>query len=194
MIRRTLLSSCVILAFAAVANAGVLLSEIDYDQAGTDNNEWIELYNPDPAPQPLTGIDLVLVNGSGCTAYGVYGLDAIVIPANGYVVVGNIACADPSVVLPASNAIQNGAPDDVFLIDRATGATIDAVEYENAGPSVCGAPPTDATDSNVDLTGSIQRCGNGWIYDLNYTPCAANNCPPISVDETTWGRVKGSYR
>ena len=170
------------LVVATGARAGVLLSEIDYDQPSTDNNEWVEFHNPDATAQALTGLDLVLVNGSNCTTYATYALDTLVIPPDGYVVIGNIACADPSVTLPASNAIQNGAPDGMYIQDRNTLVVLDSVEYESPGASVCGQDPTPATDDPNDPTGSIQRCGDVWIYSPNYTPCAPNDCSPVAVE------------
>ena len=118
------------LGLALPAFAGVILNEIDYDQPSTDTAEWIELYNPDNVAQSLVDLDLVLVNGSNCLTYGTIGLDAITIPAQRYVVIGNIQCATTLATLLASNAIQNGAPDDILIQDRNTLNILDSVEYE----------------------------------------------------------------
>lgn len=197
MTHRNLFATAVALAsfaLAANASAGVIINEIDYDQPSTDTAEWLELHNPDGVAQSLAGLDLVFVNGSGCAVYGTFALDAISIPAGGYVVIGNHACADGSVTLAASNAIQNGAPDGIRIVDRNSGGILDSVEYEQAGASVCGDTATDAIDSGADADGSIQFCGGGWIYDATSTPCAVNNCGPVSVESSTWGSVKADYR
>ncbi|MBZ0269515.1 lamin tail domain-containing protein [bacterium] len=198
MNHRTLLATAAALAlvaFGVSANAGVIINEIDYDQPSTDTAEWLELHNPDATAQSLAGLDLVFVNGSNCSTYGTFALDAISIPAGGFVVIGNHACADPSVSIPASNAIQNGAPDGMRIVDRNTGGVLDSVEYEQAGASVCGDTPTDAADSSTDPDGSIQFCGAaGWVYVDASTPCAANNCGPVSIESSSWGHVKSDYR
>lgn len=187
-------SCALMLALGSVSSmAGVIINEIDYDQPSTDSAEWIELHNPDAAPQSLAGMELVLINGFNCTEYRRLDLDPITIPGGGYVVIGNHACATALVVFPgATNQIQNGAPDVVVIEDRNTGATIDSVEYENSGPSACGYAPTSATDSPTDPTGSIQRCPGGWLFDTS-TPCSANNCP-VPVEGSSWGSVKSLYQ
>jgi Lamin Tail Domain len=198
MTKRTLLATGValaIVAFGVSANAGVIINEIDYDQPSTDTAEWLELHNPDALAQSLAGLDLVFINGSNCTAYGTFALDTIgVIPPGGYVVIGNHPCADTSVDIGASNAIQNGAPDGMRIVDRNTGGVLDSVEYEQPGASVCGDTATPATDNSADDNGSIQFCGNGWIYADISTPCALNNCGPVSVESSSWGSVKADYR
>jgi hypothetical protein len=197
MHRHRLLSCALALAtstfLALPAGAGVIINEIDYDQPSTDAAEWIELHNPNAVPQPLVGLDLVLVNGNGCSEYFRFSLDAITIPAGGHVVIGNHPCATSNGGFPLTNAIQNGAPDDVYIQRRSDLSVVDGVEYEQAGASACGYAATDAIDDSVEPAGSIQRCGSGWTFSANGTPCADNGCP-ISVDGTSFGRVKAQYR
>ncbi|MCL1594839.1 MAG: lamin tail domain-containing protein [Actinomycetia bacterium] len=178
----------------ASAQAAVILSEIDYDQPGTDEMEWVELHNPDAVPMSLVNLELVMINSSTCTEYGNYDLDAITIPAGGYVVVGNYPCADPSVTFPPTNAIQNGAPDGVFIRNRDTLLIVDEVEYEAAGGSVCLNNPTSAADSGALDNYSIQYCtGQGWIEGI-FSPCAENfECDPVSSKDSTWGTLKAQF-
>jgi hypothetical protein len=181
-------------AFLALpAGAGVIINEIEYDQPGTDASEWIELHNPNLAPQPLVGLDLVLVNGNGCAEYLRFSLDAITIPAGGFVVIGNHACAISNGGFPATNAIQNGAPDDVYIERRSDLSVVDGVEYEQPGASTCGYAATAAIDDAIEPSGSILRCGSGWVFSATGTPCSDNGCP-ISVDDSSWGQVKAQYR
>ena len=192
-----LLSSALALAtfafLALPAGAGVIINEIEYDQPGTDAAEWIELHNPNLVPQPLVGLDLVLVNGNGCAEYFRFSLDAITIPAGGFVVIGNHACATSNGGFPLTNAIQNGAPDDVYIERRSDLSVVDGVEYEQVGTSACGYAATDAIDDPIEPTGAIQRCGSGWVFSAISTPCTDNGCP-ISVDDSSWGQMKGHYR
>ena len=195
MHRSSLLSSALVLAISAFlavpASAGVIISEIDYDQAGTDSTEWVELHNPDGTDQSLAGLDLEAINQT-CTVLHTTALDAITIPAGGYVVIGNHPCATTAGAFPATNALQNGTGDGVLIRDRNTGGIVDGIEYEDAG-SGCVPNATSAADNNTDIDSSIQLCDNVWVYVVGFTPCATNVCP-VSVDESSWGQVKGLYR
>ncbi len=116
----------------------LVINEVDYDQASTDAQEFIEIYNPTGSAINLTGKLLVLINGSGSTAYDMVDLStAGSLPSHGYLV---IAGSDVSVMAPAikldpgwtTNAIQNGAPDGIALIDDTTHTLIDAISYEGS--------------------------------------------------------------
>jgi len=185
--------------FSATALAQVQINEIDYDQIGTDDNEWIELRNTTAAPLSLAGLELVHQNGNGCSEIWRLDLDPIVIPAAGYVIIGNAANAISSAPCfttlvqfsGTANQVQNGPDDSVYIEDRHTGVIIDSVEYENPDPSICGiSVPTNAADSNT-VDGSIQRCGSFWFF-LASSPCTANDCA-VSNDESSWGKVKNHY-
>ncbi len=189
----TLTAAACLLAVAAVpAGAGIVINEIDYDQPGTDTAEWVELFNPDSTPQSLDGFDMVFVNASTCLSYRTDALDGFTIPAGGYIVFGYEACAASALGFPASNAIQNGSPDDIFIVDRGTGSVVDGVEYEQPGASDCGGTPTNATDSGT-VDGSIQLCSDGWAFFETATPCEPNNCP-VPAQSATWGILKSLYR
>lgn len=184
------------LVFASTGYAGVVINEVDYDQPGIDSAEWVELHNPDPVAQPLTGLLMVFFNGgsTGCPQYRSVDLGVLTIPANGYVVIGNgVACATTLVGLgAATDAIQNGAPDVVMIVNNNTGGVLDAIEYEQAGTSACFffAVTTPATDSNT-VAGSIQRCSSGWLFGPS-TPCAPNNCT-VANEQRTWSHVKSLF-
>ena len=60
-----LLAAVILLGSASLAFAGVVINEVDYDQPGADNGEFIELYNCGVATVDLTGWTLELVNGTG---------------------------------------------------------------------------------------------------------------------------------
>lgn len=134
---------------------GLVINEIDYDNPGTDNFEYIELYNSSANPVDLGGLDLVLVNGgdSSTIAHREYsrfhliatvddaGVPANVLPAGGYFVFGrgdggtlNLLAPVPDSALrlsfPNSDTVQNGPADGVGLLHYASGQLLDSVVYE----------------------------------------------------------------
>ena len=144
--------------------AALVLSEIDYDQDGSDLLEFIELYNPTGAPLPLADQRLELINGSDGMPYGSYALfDAgPSLAAGGLLVIGSEAVlqALPAGVLrlPLMGSIQNGAPDGVRIVD-AFGALIDGLAYEGPLPGTGEGEPA-AGDPGQPVHESIARCLN----------------------------------
>ncbi len=184
----------VVLLSASSVLAGVVISEVDYDQPGTDTQEWVELYNPDATPQSLAGLELAFFNGTlsgSCAEYCRIDLDPYTIPANGYIVLGQ----DPCAVAPlctTTNAIQNGSPDAIIVQDRVSGLILDSVEYESdLVNSVCNFNLTNATDSG-STGGSIQLCGSGWFFLPVPTPCGPPDCT-VPVEPGSWSSFKGRY-
>ncbi|MFZ1332117.1 MAG: lamin tail domain-containing protein [Flavobacteriales bacterium] len=147
----------------------IVINEVDYDNPGTDDDEWVELYNNGPDPVNIAGFILEFASGAGSSLYGSNVLPSVVIPAGGYFVVGNNA-SNPDVdfvVTPTSNLIQNGAPDAIGLRD-AFGVMVDAVSYEgNSGaPYIEGAGFTGG-DDNSSVGKVIARFPNGADTDDN---------------------------
>ncbi len=191
-LRIALLLGCMV---AASAQAGVVINEIDYDQDGTDAAEWIELHNPDGTEMQLVGHDLVLYNGTlsgDCSSYCTIDLDPYAIPAGGYLVFGVNDCAVAPLCV-ATNAIQNGAPDAVAIVERGTAFVVDSVEYESDMiNSICNFNMTEAADDPLEPNGSIALCEGAWVFTPNSTPCAENNCV-VPDAEATWGAIKAIY-
>ena len=101
----TLLAGAMML--SPLATAQVHVSEIHYDNAGTDSGEAIEISSP--AGTDLSGWQIVLYNGTNGASYDTDALTGLV-PA---------LCGDRQVVVRdyPSNGIQNGAPDAIALVD-----------------------------------------------------------------------------
>jgi DNA/RNA endonuclease G (NUC1) len=101
------------------AAQSVRISEIHYDNTGTDAGEAIEVSAP--AGADVTGWQVILYNGNGGASYGTQSLSGTV-PAT---------CGTRGVVVInyPSNGIQNGDPDGVALVDN-TGAVIEFLSYE----------------------------------------------------------------
>src|SRR5690606_38902885 len=114
------------------------INEVDYDQLGADNAEYIEIHNPSVTAISLAGVQLLLVNGSGGAIYDTIDLSPVgSLPAGGYLVIAgpNVTVPAPAIKLDpgwSADEVQNGMPDGIALIDGAAHALIDALSYEGA--------------------------------------------------------------
>jgi cysteine-rich repeat protein len=185
------------------AGAGLVLNEVDYDQPGTDADEFVEILNTTGAPIDLSDVALVLVNGSDNAEYKRIDLkSAGTLGAGQYLVVGSSTLLAKVAVGPktiafgaATNNIQNGAPDALGLLDVKTGTLIDALSYEgsvtmgvvNGVPAplsfVEGTALASAVADTNDFAASLVRQPNGtdtndaskdWALSMTPTPGAAN--------------------
>ena len=157
----------------------VVINEVDADQPGTDNAEFIELFNPSGTVQSLDGLVLVVFNGSNGQSYGAVDLDGQSIAPNDRFVVcisssdfdGLGICDLDASALIQNGSIQNGEDAVALYLGDATDfpdgtmATdanlLDAVVYETG------------SDTNTDLPTLL---GTGVVYDefgpdsgLNYS-------------------------
>ena len=155
----------------------VRISEIHYDNVGTDAGEAIEVSGP--AGTDLTGWSIVLYNGSGGA---VYDTDALPTPIPA-------TCDTRGVVVlnyPA-NGIQNGSPDGVALVD-ASGAVVEFLSYEGTFTAV-GGPANGLVSVSISVSEaggeplgqSLQRNGaDVWSGPSASTfgACNDNELPP----------------
>jgi len=170
----------------------LVINEVDYDQAGTDNAEFIEIHNPSGAAISLAGIQILLINGSGGTVYATIDLSSVgSLPSKGYLVIAgaNVTVMPPAIKLDPSfttDEIQNGAPDGIALINNTTHVLIDALSYEGSMTAVdlTGFPaPVSLVEGTAttagDLTpftGTVCRKPDGQDTDnasLDWAVCAA---------------------
>lgn len=175
----------------------VRISEIHYDNVGTDAGEFIEVSGP--AGTSLTGWKIVLYNGSGGAAYRT---DALT---------GNIpnTCDGRGVVVVnyAVNGIQNGSPDGVALVD-ASNHVVEFLSYEGTFTATGTLPTSPAagltsTDIGVSENGtepvgsSLQRSGaapNAWSSPPGVASKGSGFCndddepppppPPVVIPDT----------
>jgi Lamin Tail Domain len=158
--------------------SGLVLNEVDYDQAGTDGDGFVELKNTGTSPIDLAGVALVLVDGTDSAEYDREALTGTLDPGAYHVV-----AIDP----------QNGAPDGVALIDIDDGALLDALSYEGGitAALISGTTynlvegtmlPATVVDSN-SAAGSLSRIPDGadtndaaadWVFTTTLTRGAAN--------------------
>ena len=146
----------------------LVINEIDYDQSGSDNAEFLEIKNTGAIPVNLDPFDIELVNGSGggASVYQTIDLPDVNLAADAYFVV----CADAATTINCDleiiSSIQNGSPDAVAIVQGST--IIDAVSYEGD----TGAPYTEGSgsgledDSGIDFAG-ISRFPDGADTDMN---------------------------
>ncbi len=181
----------------AAVGRGLVVNEVNYDMGGTEDAEFIEIYNAGNAPVNLSGWRLELVNGRDDMVYASYDLDAggaAQLAPGGYLVVADEGVAVPAGVavvrLPSgsnqNHNIENGDPDGVRLIDGGNpDAPVDGIAYGGPMPGT-GEGASSAPDDPNDAAGlTIGRCPNGVDTDDNAadvaltsagTPGAANAC------------------
>lgn len=137
----------------------VVISEIHYDNVGTDANESVEITGP--AGTSLAGWTVVLYNGSNGTSYGTINLaGTIADEGDGF----GALCF----TLPV-NGLQNGAPDGLALVDGSS-SLLEFLSYEGSFTAV-GGPANGITSTDIGVTEtsatltteSLQRTGlSSW--------------------------------
>ena len=139
---------------------GIFINELHYDNAGTDIEEGVEIAGP--AGTNLGPYDLVFYNGTGGGLSGATRILSGIIPnaGDGY-----------GAVWFARAAIENGSPDGVALVLRATGQVVQFLSWEGtftatAGPAL-GKTSTDIGVSETNIGAShlsLQLSGAGSRY------------------------------
>ena len=161
------------------AHPSVRLSEIHYDNAGTDAGEAIEISGP--GGTDVTGWTIVLYNGSA-TSRATY---APLATLNGTI---PTTCNGRGVTVQtyAVNGIQNGDPDGVALVN-AGGQVVEFLSYGGSfvaanGPAA-GMTSVDLgvkESSTTPLGFSLQRTATG-----TWSPQAANTFGTCNDDDST---------
>jgi len=168
------------LAFSS--HASVVINEIDYDQPGTDNAEFIELFNSGITTISLDNFSVDLINGSNSSTYRNIDLSGFSINSNSYFVI----CSDASTVancnysFTTSNGwFQNGAPDAVGLYENSI--LLDSLSYEGLLSPFTEGGSLTITDSNSEtlslarITDGIDSNNNALDFQLScITPGTAN--------------------
>ncbi len=178
--------------------APLVINEIDYDQPGTDNAEFIELKNNGNETVSLAGYRVVLVNGANNLIYGTFDLPESTLAAGDYFVICANAANVPNCDLdvnPNVDLIQNGAPDAVALLDP-FGNIVDAVSYEGSVAGYTEGSGVGLIDNGSAAGHGISRYPDGQDTDQNNvdfiyscaTPGESNNnltgyCGPFNFME-----------
>ncbi len=180
-----------------IADLNLVINEVDYDQPSTDTVEFAEIYNGSADTIDLSGLSLVLVNGSTNTEYARIALGPGSLASGQYLVIGSPAllATVPGTALTIAfgadtNNIQNGSPDGLAIIDENAGSLVDALSYEGAitavdiaGIGTVSLVEGTATPAQDTGDGSLIRDPNGtdtddasadWAVSPTPTPGGAN--------------------
>lgn len=180
--------------------SGLVINEVDYEQPGSDNAEFVELYNAGTSPVALGNYELAFIDGADGLSYGNGPLSGV-LPPGQYLVIGSLSVTSalpPGVQglpLPSDNFIQNGAPDGIAIVNLVTTQLVDAISYEGS-ITIAAIPPLTGVQSLVEGTpiptgvadsttaaGSLARIPNGtdtdnaaadWRFTSTPTPGAPN--------------------
>ncbi|WP_340198552.1 lamin tail domain-containing protein [Ascidiimonas sp. W6] len=162
----------------ATEEVNLIINELDADTAGSDVEEFVELYDGGSGNTSLSGYILVLYNGNGDTSYNTIDLSGFTTNAEGYFVVGNAGVANVGLVVPG-NTFQNGADAvalyqaDAASFPNGTAVTtenlIDAIVYDtNDADDIALLTLLNAGEAQVNEGGggdkdgqSSQRIPNG---------------------------------
>ncbi len=119
------------------------ISEIHYDNAGADVDEFVEVQLPPGATS--TGWRIVFYNGNGGAPYGSttgVGLPSATAPADAPAVV--------TIGPPNAQGIQNGDPDGLALVTP-TGSVAEFLSYEGTFTAV-GGPANGLTSTDIGVS------------------------------------------
>ncbi|PRY14453.1 ExeM/NucH family extracellular endonuclease [Kineococcus rhizosphaerae] len=129
-------------AAAPTPTTAPFVSEVHYDNAGTDTGEFVEVQVP--AGTSSAGLSVVLYNGGNGAVYDTDALPVVTAPADAPAVV---------VVDYPVNGVQNGSPDGVALVRGAD--VVEFLSYEGTFTAAGGpAAGTTSTDVGVSETGT----------------------------------------
>ncbi len=180
------------------APPAVVINEIDYDNTGLDEFEYVEIYNPYQKQMTLIGLYLVFVNGSTNSEYNaVYLGDAVYLDPGEYLMIAGagVDVAAPAIKLDpgwTTDAIQNGSPDGIAIIDDVLLTVVDAVSYEGAitSASIIGFSSPVSLVEGTALPATIADSDSSII-----TLCRLPNGSDTNDAATDWktcSRTKGA--
>jgi chitodextrinase len=172
----------------------VRISEIHYDDEGTDAGEAIEVSAP--AGTDLTGWTVVLYNGGGGAPYGVANLSSATVTT----------CETRQVALLAFPGIQNGDPDGMALVDAGNNV-VEFLSYEGTF-TASGGPANGLTSTDIGVAegaltpdgASLQRQSaspTDWLATNEHTfgQCNDNGTvvaqPPVAVLDGPYSSIQG---
>jgi len=140
------------------------INEVDYDQAGSDDASFVELYNGGPGDVSLQNINLVLVDGADDSVYTTYPLPNRMLAEGGFFVF----CVDQATVPNCDmefDDLQDGSPDAVALQDA--DGVIDTLSYEGS----VALPYVEIEGSSLEdgqfASNSLSRFPDGTDTDNN---------------------------
>ena len=175
----------------------LIINEVDYDQPGSDTDEFIEIYNAGTGTADLTNISVELVNGSNSNSYHSISLSPLgTLGAHQYLIIGSssvISALPPGTPnIELTTLLHNGAPDGIALVNTSAETVLDALSYEGSITSanigftnpvnLVEGTALSVADSNAE-NGSLSRIPNGvdtddadsdWQFSPTPTPGEVN--------------------
>jgi len=148
------------------ASAQVVINEVDYDQIGTDNAEYIEIKNIGTTVYPMQYLTVLLINGSSGTGVQYASISnpswQPLAPGAYFVICGNqsltLNCDHPGPSI--TNLVQNGPMDAIVLVD-VNDNVVDVLSYGGTLPGYVEGTGTTATDTNDQDGISLNRWPDG---------------------------------
>jgi hypothetical protein len=138
----SLLLTAVAFAPQGPSTAPVVINEFCYDDTGTDDKEFLELYNRSNAPVDISGWTLVGADQLGAnTTYTIPG--GTILAPGGYWVVGLATVPNVNQVIGATPSNFENDQEAIDLIDT-TATVIDSIAWET-GRGSFGAHPREGT-------------------------------------------------
>ena len=171
--------------FLTQAHAALVINEVDYDQPGTDQGEFIELFNSGTDDILLDGVTLDLINGTNGSAYRSFDLAGLTIGADAYLVLCDGASSVVNCNLEVSASagwLQNGGALAAHLT-----ATPDlyGVDLER-GIAELVAEATSFRFDASDLMPSEVGSGSFWTGMVDYVSGAADLDTVLKEIDASW--------
>ncbi len=154
----------------------IFINELHYDNEGTDVGEAFEVAGPSGVN--LEGWSVVFYNGSNGTAYRTTELSGLI--PNQQDGFGTV-----SVSLP-SNAIQNGSPDGLALVDN-NDAVVQFLSYEGTLTAV-GGPADGMTSIEISVSESSST-PEGFSLQLGGTGSTSDDFAWQDASTNTFGDI-----
>ena len=180
---------------ASCSGTDIVLSEISYDDDGTDEHEFVEILIPNAVSAgDFDSCVIRLLNQTQTVQHtlDLSTLDDSGIAAGTRLLWGstNVAGRDATIGSCASNCIQNGPEDGIALVDTSGGDTVRWYwTYEDSDPteSYLGFSATNMGTENPSFCNdgtnstetSISWDGSGWVENSCATPGESNQGPNV---------------
>jgi hypothetical protein len=190
-------------------NTNVVINEVDADSPGTDNAEFIELYDGGAGNTDLTGLVVVNYNGNGDVSYRTIDLACYSTNEDGYFLIGGPGVANADISIPV-NGVQNGADAVALHVGNAfdfpngtpvtTNNLIDAIVYdtdESDDPGLLillnpGEPQVNENGRGDKDYHSNQRIPNGQGGQRNTSNYDQSPPTPKAANFTQYADWNGS--
>ena len=168
----------------------IIFSEIDYDQPGTDSDEFLELRIINSTT--ISSCEIRLINGANNSVYDSIDLSGTW-GANKYLTIGSTNVANRDLTFGggscATNCIQNGSPDGFALVDTSgAGTVVWFYSYEGVmtGYDAGDGTPVDSTELPVSdyNTSPNKSLINGPISGVSDTTTTETVTPGAANQKT----------